>query len=65
MSGLQAFLDMGGYGGFIWPAYGLGLVLMAGVLVQSVAAMRKAEHELGEAQELRRARRGAKAGGES
>ncbi|MEJ2760221.1 MAG: heme exporter protein CcmD [Gammaproteobacteria bacterium] len=34
MSGLSAFLNMGGYARFVWPAYGLSLlVLMANVVI--------------------------------
>jgi len=33
MSGLAAFLDMGGYARYLWPAYGLSML----VLVLNVA----------------------------
>jgi heme exporter protein D len=34
MSGLSAFLNMGGYARFVWPAYGLSLlILTANVLI--------------------------------
>lgn len=28
MSGLMAFLDMGGYARYLWPAYGLSLLVL-------------------------------------
>ncbi len=37
---MDSFLAMGGYAGFVWPAYGLALVVMIGVAVQSVADYR-------------------------
>ena len=40
---MNEFFEMGGYGAFIWPAYGLAAVLMVGVLVQSWKAMQQRE----------------------
>jgi len=41
---LQSFFAMGGYAGYVWPAYGLALVVLAGLLalrwVRLVAAER-------------------------
>jgi len=41
-----AFFAMGGYGGYIWPCYLLGAVLMLGLLVLSLKAARAREAEL-------------------
>ncbi len=40
---MSEFLEMGGYGAFIWPAYGAAAILMAGVLIQSWKSMRQRE----------------------
>ena len=34
---------MGGYGAFIWPAYGAAAILLAGVLILSWRGMRQRE----------------------
>ena len=39
MSGLEAFLHMGGYAAYVWTAYGLAAV----VLVMNVVLPRRAE----------------------
>ncbi len=54
---LHDFLAMGGHGAFIWPAYGLGLAVLAALGVQSLAARRAAERTLRAAEALRPARR--------
>jgi len=40
---MSEFLAMGGYGAFIWPAYGAAAILMVGVLVMSWRSMRQRE----------------------
>ena len=59
MEFFDAMLHMGGYGGYIWPAYGLSIVVLAGVLIASLTSARKAEAELELLQQTRRARRAA------
>lgn len=39
MSGLEAFLHMGGYGAYVWSSYGLAAV----VLIVNVVLPRRAE----------------------
>jgi len=48
MDGLAGFLAMGGYGGFVWPAYGVALVVLAGILVHSLRRLRATERLLAE-----------------
>ena len=50
---------MGGYGGFIWPAWGIAALVLTGLIVASVRAMRTRERELAalEAAAPRRRRR--------
>lgn len=57
MESFQALLHMGGYGGYVWPAYGAGAVVLALVLILSMSAARKAESELEALQQVRRARK--------
>jgi heme exporter protein D len=35
MSALSAWLAMGGYAGFVWPAYGIALVVLGGLTLHS------------------------------
>jgi len=35
MSALSAWLAMGGYAGFIWPAYGIAAAVLGGVSIYS------------------------------
>jgi heme exporter protein D len=57
MESLRALLDMGGYGGFVWPAYGLSVVVLTAVLVVSLRQVRRREAELERLQGARRERR--------
>ena len=43
---IRSFLQMGGYAGFVWPAYALAAILLAGLLAISLRQLRKAEAEL-------------------
>ena len=40
---MSEFFEMGGYGAFIWPAYGAAAILMMGVLILSWKSMRQRE----------------------
>lgn len=59
---MSSFLDMGGYAGFIWPAYGVTAAVLVGLLVVSLQGVRARERELKILQELRphRGRGGAR-----
>ena len=41
-----AFLDMGGYGAFVWPSYGLSALVLIAVLWQSRARLKRSDAEL-------------------
>jgi heme exporter protein D len=41
MDALHRFLEMGGYARFVWPAYGLAVLVLAGMAVQSYRAWRR------------------------
>ncbi len=36
MGAVSGFLAMGGYAGFVWPAFGLATVVMAGLVLVSL-----------------------------
>lgn len=46
MDRIAAFLEMGGRGQFVWPAYGLTALVLVVLLVVSLKAMRAREREL-------------------
>ncbi len=46
MDGLGKFLEMGGYAAYVWPALGLTVLVLAGLLVLSVKSVRRREAEL-------------------
>lgn len=58
---MQAFFDMGGYGAFVWPAYGLTALILAGLAAMSLRALRRSqaaldalEREIGQGRRSRR-----------
>lgn len=40
MTSLSSFLDMGGYGAFVWPSFGLSALLLVGIFVISVRSLK-------------------------
>jgi len=43
---LAAFWDMGGYGHFVWPAYGVVAVVLIALFIESRRSLKSAEAEL-------------------
>jgi heme exporter protein D len=43
---MSDFLAMGGYAAFVWPAYGIALLALGGLLVQSLRQYRARQREL-------------------
>ena len=43
---LLAYLDMGGYGVFVWPSFTITVAVLAGLLVVSVRSLGAREREL-------------------
>jgi heme exporter protein D len=43
---LAEFFAMGGYAGFIWPAYGIAALVLVGVLAVSLQQLRQARELL-------------------
>ena len=52
MSGLDAFLAMGGYAVFVWPAYAAALIVLGGLTAWSLAGYRRARRELERLQQM-------------
>lgn len=46
MDKIASFLEMGGYAGFVWPAFGIVLAVLAGFLVTSLRSLRSREATL-------------------
>ena len=46
MNAVLAFLAMGGYARFVWPAYGVALAVLVWMLVDSVGAYRRTTRAL-------------------
>jgi len=46
MDSFMALLDMGGYGHFVWPAYGVVAVVLVGLMIDSRRSLKTAETEL-------------------
>jgi heme exporter protein D len=40
------FLDMGGYGGYVWPAFGITVLVLLGLLLASLRSLRAREDAL-------------------
>ncbi len=43
---MSQILEMGGYGAFIWPAYGVTVLALGGLIVWAVAGWRRAKARL-------------------
>ncbi len=43
---MSIFFDMGGYAGFVWPAYAITLILLFGLGWKSMASARESSKEL-------------------
>jgi len=46
MSGISAFVAMGGYAEYVWPAFAVAVAVMAALLVSSLAGYRRNRREL-------------------
>jgi heme exporter protein D len=60
---MSEFLNMGGYGGYVWPAYGIAALVLIALVWDSLRGLRASERELAEAEKTvprRRAREGVR-----
>ncbi len=46
MDALSTFLDMGGYAGFVWPAYAIAAAVLIGLFVASSRSLKVTEAAL-------------------
>ncbi len=46
MSSLESFLEMGGYGGFVWPAFAVTAAVLLALLVDSLRRLRNDQRAL-------------------
>ena len=46
MDGIGKFFAMGGYAAYVWPALGLTVLVLAGLLIASLKSARRREAEL-------------------
>jgi len=51
ISDLTAFLAMGGYAGFVWPAYGVALAVLGSLILYSWWGYRESNRALGRLQQ--------------
>jgi heme exporter protein D len=51
---MSSFFAMGGYGGFIWPSYGLAAIVLIGLVIRSFANFRRDETLLAQLRAIRR-----------
>jgi heme exporter protein D len=54
MASVDQFLAMGGYARFVWPAFGLALIVLGGLLAESLLTYRKLQRALAAAEKRRR-----------
>ncbi len=52
MQALQEFLAMGGYAAFVWPCFGVTVLLLAGLFVTSKQRLARLEAEVASLQAL-------------
>ena len=43
---MSAFFDMGGYAAFVWPAYGVSVIVLAGLVISSRRRLKRLEAAL-------------------
>ncbi|HEX6144059.1 MAG TPA: heme exporter protein CcmD [Geminicoccaceae bacterium] len=51
---MSEFFDMGGYGAYVWAAFGFAFVALLGLLLQSIAQARRREREFQRLREVAR-----------
>lgn len=50
MTGFQHWAQMGGYAPYVWPAYGVALVVLGGMLAVSLRSYRASRRRLAQLQ---------------
>jgi heme exporter protein D len=62
MDSLASFLEMGGYARFVWPSFAVTLVVLAGLLIESVRTLKARQQHLAALQAAAQSRRKGAAG---
>lgn len=52
MEQLSSLVHLGGYGAYVWPAYGVAALVLLGLLVRTLASLRANERLLARLQHL-------------
>ena len=65
MDSLTSFLEMGGYARFVWPSFVVTLVVLGGLLIESVRALKVRQQRLAALQAAAQQRRRKGAAGEA
>lgn len=60
MTTFSSFLDMGGYGTYVWPSYAIAALVLIGLLVTSVTRLRANRRTLARLEAQRPSRRDAR-----
>lgn len=58
MEAFRNFIEMGDYGSYVWPSYGLSAVILTGLVVTTLRRLRAREQELARRQAELPARQG-------
>ena len=61
MTGFSSFLEMGGYGAFVWPSYLLAAMVLLGLVISSVGRLRANRRALTQLEAQRPPRRSRQA----
>lgn len=62
MEQVRTFLAMGGYGGFVWPAFVLTAAVLIGLLVTTLRRLRALQNDLSRLQTTEATASGARLG---
>ena len=54
MDRISAFLAMGGYAAYVWPAFAVAAIVMAGLAATTLITLRRRERELAVLEGMRR-----------
>ena len=46
LQSLKLLFDMGEYGYFVWPAYGVFFIVLFGLMIESLHSLKKAKKDL-------------------
>jgi heme exporter protein D len=58
----RAFFGMGGYARFVWPAYGVAALVLAGLLAWSLGEYRRVKRDLAAREQAMPSRHGTRKG---